>query len=158
MIKVECCIFLRHPCTKQLNKMLKKKIKIFLILVPNSVVFLILVPSSRTRTKSLSITVGIQWATVMTVHPFVCPLIVSWITISVAVSIEAVASSKTRLILLFFRSTSARHTSCLCPTLQFSPCIFSNCITIQVLEWIINANKWAKKKNWTLVIWLSRLL
>lgn len=77
-------------------------------------------PSSRTNTRSLSMTVGIRWATVSTVHLPVSSLIACWITLSVAVSIEAVASSRTK-ILLFWRSTRAKQTSCLCPTLQFSP-------------------------------------
>jgi len=80
----------------------------------------ILVPSLSTKTKSLSMTVGILCATVMTVHPLVSSLIVFWIKLSVAVSMDAVASSKTK-IFLFFSSSLARQTSCLCPTLQFSP-------------------------------------
>lgn len=77
-------------------------------------------PSSSTRTRSLSITVGIRWATVITVQLLVSFLIVFWMTLSVAVSTEAVASSNTN-IFRFWSSTLARHTSCLCPTLQFSP-------------------------------------
>lgn len=64
--------------------------------------------------------VGIRWATVTTVHLLVSSLILLWITLSVAVSTDAVASSKTNIFLLC-SSTLARHTSCLCPILQFSP-------------------------------------
>ena len=71
-------------------------------------------------TRSLSMMVGIRWATVMTVHLLVSSLILLWITLSVAVSTDAVASSKTNIFLLC-SSTLARHTSCLCPMLQFSP-------------------------------------
>ena len=77
-------------------------------------------PSPRTRTRPLSMTVGIRCATVSTVHLLVSALIVFWIKSSVAVSTEAVASSSTK-ILLFCNNALARHTSCLCPTLQFSP-------------------------------------
>ncbi|KAL4280400.1 hypothetical protein GQ457_03G008920 [Hibiscus cannabinus] len=55
----------------------------------------------------------------MTVYLLGSFLVVSRIT-DKAVSMEAGASSNTK-ILHFFRSTPARQTSCLFPTLQFSP-------------------------------------
>lgn len=55
---------------------------------------------------------------------------VSWITLSVAVSTEAVASSSTS-ILVFFSKARPKQTSCLCPTLQFSP--FSSTALIEYL-------------------------
>lgn len=78
------------------------------------------VPSLRTKTISLSMTVGILCATVMTVQSLVSSLIVFWIKLSVAVSMDAVASSRTKIRLLFSNNL-ARQTSCRCPRLQFSP-------------------------------------
>ncbi|MFS7994689.1 hypothetical protein Hanom_Chr12g01109011 [Helianthus anomalus] len=57
---------------------------------------------------------------VITVHLLVSSRIVFCITLSVSVSIEAVASSRTS-ILRFCSNARAKHTSCRCPTLQFSP-------------------------------------
>ena len=72
---------------------------------------------------SLSRTEVILCAIVMTVVSKNCCLSVFWIKLSVAVSTEAVASSRTRT-LLRFRITLPRQTSWRWPTLQFSP--FSN--------------------------------
>jgi hypothetical protein len=68
----------------------------------------------------LSRTDVILCAIVMTVVSLNCRLSVLWIKPSVAVSTEAVASSRTRT-LLRFRITLPRHTSWRWPTLQFSP-------------------------------------
>lgn len=78
------------------------------------------VPLSNSTTMSLSSTDVILCAIVITVESQKWFLRVCWIRLSVAVSTDAVASSSTRT-LLFFSSTRPRQTSCLCPTLQFSP-------------------------------------
>lgn len=57
---------------------------------------------------------------VTTVQSEKCCRRVCWIWLSVAVSSDAVASSRTKT-LLFLSSTGPRHTSCLGPILQFSP-------------------------------------
>lgn len=80
-------------------------------------------PSLRTRTRSLSITVGILWAIVQTVHAINSVLMIFWTRLSVAVSTDAVASSSTN-IRACFSNARPKETSCLCPTLQLSP--FSN--------------------------------
>lgn len=79
-----------------------------------------LIPSLKTRMRSLSTTVWILCATVSTVQSQNSWRMVSWITASVEESTEAVASSSTRMLLLFSR-TLPRQNSCLWPTLQFSP-------------------------------------
>ena len=55
-----------------------------------------------------------------TVHLLVSSLIFFWIKLSIVVSTDAVASSNTRIFLLCSK-TLTKQTSCLCPTLQFSP-------------------------------------
>ena len=67
-----------------------------------------------------SMTVGILWATVMTVQSANSLLIVFCRMASVALSIDAVASSRTSILLLFSRARP-RQNSCLCPMLQFVP-------------------------------------
>lgn len=78
------------------------------------------IPLSNNATISLSSMDVILWAIVITVESVKCCLSVCWIILSVAVSTDAVASSRTRT-LLFFSSTLPRQTNCLWPTLQFSP-------------------------------------
>lgn len=77
-------------------------------------------PSSTTRTRSQSITVGIRWAIVIIVQFAKSSRIIPWMTASVWESTEAVASSMKR-ILLFLSMTLPKQRSCLCPTLQLSP-------------------------------------
>lgn len=77
-------------------------------------------PASNTRTRSLSMTVGIRCATLMTVHSVNSSRMIFWIAASVWESTEAVASSMKR-IRLRFSMTRPKHRSCFCPTLQFSP-------------------------------------
>jgi len=77
-------------------------------------------PLLKSKTMSLSRTEVIRCAMVITVQSEKCCLKVCWIRLSVDVSTEAVASSRTNT-LLFFSSTRPRHTSCLWPILQFSP-------------------------------------
>lgn len=55
---------------------------------------------------------------VRTVQSLNSCLIVFWMSSSVSMSTAAVASSRIR-ILVFRRSALARHSNCLCPTLQF---------------------------------------
>lgn len=69
---------------------------------------------------SLSMTVGTLWATVITVQLENSPLIILCRMASVAESIEAVASSNTRILFLL-RRTLPKQKSCRCPILQFSP-------------------------------------
>lgn len=69
---------------------------------------------------SLSRTEVILWAMVRTVEPENCCLSVFCIRLSVAVSTEAVASSRTKILLLL-SMTLPRQTSCRWPMLQFSP-------------------------------------
>lgn len=78
------------------------------------------VPSLRTRTRSLSITVGIRCAMVQTVQSLNSVLIIFWMRLSVAESTDAVASSSTK-ILACLSKARPRDTSCRWPTLQFSP-------------------------------------
>lgn len=80
-------------------------------------------PSLSTRTRSLSITVGIRCAMVHTVQSLNSFRITFWIRLSVAVSTDAVASSSTSILDCLSRARP-RATSCRCPTLQLSP--FSN--------------------------------
>lgn len=77
-------------------------------------------PVSKTSTFSLSTMVGMRWATVTTVQCRNSERKVCWISWSVALSTDAVASSNTRMRVCF-NSARPRHTSCLWPTLQFSP-------------------------------------
>lgn len=92
----------------------------------------IYVPSLRTRTMSLSITVGIRCAIVQTVQSTNSVLRIFWMRLSVAESTEAVASSSTR-ILACLSNARPSDTSCLCPTLQLSP--FSNtAVTVEINE------------------------
>ncbi len=77
-------------------------------------------PSLRTSTLSLSMTVGIRCAIVRTVQELNSVRNVRWIRLSVALSTDAVASSRTR-IRVCFNKARPRHTSCRCPALQFSP-------------------------------------
>mmetsp|Transcript_13570 Transcript_13570/g.28638 ORF Transcript_13570/g.28638 Transcript_13570/m.28638 type:complete len:241 (+) Transcript_13570:169-891(+) len=77
-------------------------------------------PSSRTRTRSESMMVLRRWATVSVVQSANSVRIRSWIIWSVLKSIDAVASSMSSSLVR--RSMArARHTSCRCPTLKFSP-------------------------------------
>ena len=77
-------------------------------------------PASITRTRSQSITVGILCAMLIMVQAAKSSRMIFWITASVWESTEAVASSMNS-ILLRFSITRPRHSSCRCPTLQFSP-------------------------------------
>nr|GLL20095.1 hypothetical protein SOVF_194470 [Ipomoea trifida] len=77
-------------------------------------------PSLMARTIVQSITVGILWATVITVQSANSVLIVFCRIMSVALSIDAVASSSTK-ILLFLNIARPRQNNCLCPILQFDP-------------------------------------
>lgn len=79
-----------------------------------------ILPSLRTTMRSLSMTVWILWAMVRTVQLLNSWRIVTCMIPSVAESTEAVASSRTRTLLLFNRALP-RQNSCLWPTLQFSP-------------------------------------
>lgn len=81
---------------------------------------LLYTPSLSTRTRSLSMTVGMRCAMVHTVQSLNSVRIIFWIRLSVAVSTEAVASSSTS-IFDCFSSARPRETSCRCPTLQLSP-------------------------------------
>lgn len=67
-----------------------------------------------------SITVGILWATVITVESANSALIIFCRIMSVALSMEAVASSSTKT-LLFLSKARPRQNSCRCPMLQFDP-------------------------------------
>jgi hypothetical protein len=78
------------------------------------------IPSLIASTISQSITVGIRWATVITVQCLNSVRIVFWRTTSVALSIEAVASSRTKIRHLL-RSARPKQKSCLWPMLQFDP-------------------------------------
>jgi len=69
---------------------------------------------------SLSMTVGTLWATVITVHSANSCLITLCRMASVAESMDAVASSRTRILFLLSR-TLPRQNNCLCPKLQFPP-------------------------------------
>lgn len=77
-------------------------------------------PSLIPSTIVQSITVGILWATVITVQSANSVRMVLWMTESVALSIDAVASSRTN-IFLFFNKARPRQNSCRCPMLQFDP-------------------------------------
>ena len=77
-------------------------------------------PSLSTRTRSLSMTVGIRCAMVQTVHSLNSLRIIFCIRLSVAVSTDAVASSSTSILDCCSRARP-RATSCRCPTLQLSP-------------------------------------
>jgi len=69
---------------------------------------------------SLSITVGTLCATVITVHSLNSCLIILCRMASVAESMDAVASSKTRILFLLSR-TLPRQNNWRCPKLQFPP-------------------------------------
>jgi hypothetical protein len=71
-------------------------------------------------TMSLSVTVGTLCAMVITVHPENSCLMTLCRMASVAESMDAVASSRTRILFLR-RRTRARQKSCRWPALQFSP-------------------------------------
>lgn len=71
-------------------------------------------------TLSLSVTVGTLWAMVITVQLENCCLMTFWRIASVAESMDAVASSRTRILFLR-RRTLPRQKSWRCPTLQLSP-------------------------------------
>lgn len=77
-------------------------------------------PSLMASTMLQSITVGILWATVMTVHSANSVLIDFWMIASVALSIDAVASSSTNMRLLL-NSARPKQNNCRCPMLQFDP-------------------------------------
>lgn len=77
-------------------------------------------PALRRRRRSQSIIVFKRWAIMSIVQDLNSSLIVFWISASVLTSTAAVASSRTRIFDL--RSNArARLSSCLCPTLKFSP-------------------------------------
>jgi hypothetical protein len=78
------------------------------------------IPSLIASTISQAITVGIRWATVITVQCLNSVRIVVWRKASVALSIEAVASSRTKIRHLL-KSARPRQKSCLWPMLQFDP-------------------------------------
>jgi hypothetical protein len=78
------------------------------------------IPSVRANTMSLSTTVGMRWATVTTVHSRKSYRISFWMTASVVESMDAVASSSTKMRLCF-NSALPKQNNCLCPTLQFPP-------------------------------------
>ena len=78
------------------------------------------VPSLSTKTRSLSITVGIRCAIVQTVQFLNSVRMIFCMRLSVAVSTDAVASSSTS-ILACLSKARPRETSCRCPTLQLSP-------------------------------------
>ncbi len=77
-------------------------------------------PYESTMTLSLSVTVGTLWAIVTTVQLENCCLMTLWMIASVAESMDAVASSNTRILFLR-RRTLPRQKSCRCPTLQLLP-------------------------------------
>lgn len=83
------------------------------------VLFIFYLPSLRTNTRSLSMTVWILWAIVTIVRSLNSWLIIFCITPSVAESTDAVASSRTRMLLRLSKALP-RQINCLCPTLQFS--------------------------------------
>lgn len=89
-------------------------------------------PSLSTRTRSLSMTVGIRCAMVQTVQSLNSLRIIFWIRLSVAVSTDAVASSSTSILDCCSRARP-RATSCRCPTLQLSP--FSRTACFKVICW-----------------------
>ena len=100
-----------------------------------------------------SMTVGILWATVMTVQSANSLLIVFCRMASVALSIDAVASSRTSILLLFSRARP-RQNSCLCPMLQFVPS------STTVLSWFFSTSllNFTHKGKWaTLDWWFSYL-
>jgi len=78
------------------------------------------IPSLMARTLVQSITVGILWATVITVQSANSVLMVFCKIKSVALSIDAVASSSTNMRLLR-RRARPKQNSCRCPMLQFAP-------------------------------------
>ena len=77
-------------------------------------------PSLMERTFVQSITVGILWATVITVESANSVLIIFCKIMSVALSIDEVASSSTNT-LLFLSKARPRQNCCRCPMLQFDP-------------------------------------
>ncbi|KNA04990.1 hypothetical protein SOVF_194470 [Spinacia oleracea] len=77
------------------------------------------------RTLVQSITVGIMWATVITVQSANSARIVFCRIMSVALSIDAVASSSTSTLLLL-SNARPRQKSCRCPMLQFDPSSTTN--------------------------------
>lgn len=77
-------------------------------------------PSLMARTLVQSITVGILWATVITVQSENSVLMVFCKIKSVALSIDAVASSSTSIRLLLKRERPKQN-NCRCPMLQFAP-------------------------------------
>ena len=82
-------------------------------------------PSLIASTIVQSITVGILWATVITVQSANSVLIVFWRMESVALSMDAVASSSTSIRLLFSRARPKQN-NCRWPMLQFDP----SCTTV----------------------------
>lgn len=77
-------------------------------------------PSWRARTISLSMTVGMRWATVTTVQFENSRLKIRCRIASVLLSMLAVASSNTNTRLRF-NNARPKQNSWRCPTLQFSP-------------------------------------
>ena len=82
------------------------------------------IPKERTMTMWLSVTVGTLCAKVITVHWEKFCLIIFCRTASVADSMDAVASSSTK-ILFRFNKTLPWQNNCLCPALQFCPSSFT---------------------------------
>lgn len=78
------------------------------------------IPSLTTSTLVQSITVGIRCAIVMIVLSLNSVLTVFWMTASVALSIDAVASSRIKMRLRR-RRARPKQSSCLWPMLQFDP-------------------------------------
>ena len=79
-----------------------------------------ILPLLITSTQVQSTTVGIRCATVITVLPLNSVLIIFWIIASVAVSMDAVASSRIKMQFLL-NSARAKQSNCLWPMLQFDP-------------------------------------
>lgn len=77
-------------------------------------------PSLMERTIVQSITVGILCATVITVQSANSVRMVFCIIASVALSIDAVASSRTNIFRLF-NNARPKQNNCLCPMLQLDP-------------------------------------
>lgn len=80
-----------------------------------------------------SITVGILWATVITVQSSNSVRMVFCKIKSVALSIDAVASSSTNIRLLL-KSARPKQNNCLCPMLQLDP---SSITALQALDHLI---------------------
>lgn len=78
------------------------------------------IPLLITSTQVQSTIVGIRCATVITVLSLNSVLIIFWRIASVAVSMDAVASSRIKMQFLL-NSARAKQSNCLWPMLQFDP-------------------------------------